>query len=98
MRLKQYITLFMALIMLGCSVEYETYTFEDAFFQILIATEYRKGKCGESPSHSLFPLGDAPVYAVDQCAFSLIREPCPFHAYPAVCSEIFGVDIPGVGL
>ena len=93
-----YIILFFASIqVIGCSSSEGRMDMADANLLILVASSYREQKCGARPAHTFFVIQDPVDFAVNACMFTLMRDPCPFDAYPLVCLELYDIDIPFIG-
>jgi len=85
-------------LLVSCGAVEDVYKQDEAFVDLFVAVEAKRARCGAAPRELLFPFQDeTPKFAVDACVFSILREPCPFTTYPAVCYEIYGIDIPFIG-
>jgi hypothetical protein len=78
-----------------CGTQEDTIKPQKAYGLLITSIAYKKSECGNEPVYPL-PMPPKPIeYAVNACAYSIIKTHCPFLQYPVVCLEIYKKEIRG---
>ena len=79
----------------GCGTQEETVNAEKAYGLLVTSIAYKKSEGGNEPQYPLLMPPKPIEYAVNACAYSIIKTPCPFLQYPIICLEIYKKEIKG---
>jgi len=78
----------------ACVPEEGAMDIREAYSEIASAIDFKAKECGHRPSYPLV-LPDRPSkYGIRLCSISIVRQECPFTAYPVFCLEVYTVVCP----